>query len=784
MFKTFFKTSIRNIWKSKGFSLLNVSGLAIGITCAAFIFLWVEDELHYNDYFPQKENIYEVMNHQQYDGENFVFESTPGPLAAGIQSEIPGIQSTARTSWHTEMPFNLGDKSLSEQGLYVDSSFFNIFSLKFIEGNSASAFNDPKSVVLTKEMAEKFFGKSAALGRQINMGNNEPFVVTGVVDNLPENVSVSFQWLAPFINHERANEWLQNWGSNGILTYVQTVPHANIDAINKQLHSYLQSKNNEIRAKLSLNPMNRWRLYTYNDGRQVEGRMKFVKLFSLIAWIILVIACINFMNLSTARSEKRAREVGVRKVLGAHKKGLVYQFIAESLMMAFISAVIAIALVYLLLPLFNNLVQKHLTLGLSKPDHWLALILITVVCGLVAGSYPAFYLSSFNPVKVLKGLRVKQEGSVNFIRKGLVITQFTISIILIICTILIYQQITYVQNRDMGYNKENLVTIPLRGTMKQNYGAIKNELIANGAISNAGLSNSGVLNFGSNTGDFSWKGKDPGKIVLITVEGISPDFVPTVGYHLSAGRNFYPDAKMDSNNIIINEALASVINDPHIVGSNIMREDAMYTVVGVVKNFVYGDMYAPAAPMIFFSDTSNTNYLTVRLTSSMSTKDALAKVEHVIKSINPNLPFEYKFVDSQFAEKFKMENLIGKLASVFAILAVIISCLGLFGLAAYTAERRTREIGIRKVLGASVQGLTALLTKDFVLLVGISCLIAFPIAWWMMKNFLQQFAYRIDISWIVFAFAGLISMIIAIATVSFQAIRTALMNPVTSIKSE
>jgi len=387
---------------------------------------------------------------------------------------------------------------------------------------------------------------------------------------------------------------------------------------------------------------------------------------------------------------------------------------------------------------------------------------------------------------VLKGLKLKSGASAGFIRKSLVIVQFTISVVLIISTIIIYQQLQHVKDRDLGYNKEGLVYTTLSGKMKENFGVIKNDLIRTGVVQNASLSNSQVLQLGSNTGDFDWQGKDPNKQVLITVEGVNPEYVSTMGMHLKSGRDFYSDIKSDSNNIIINEALAKLLGKKDVVGSVVTRNGGKekYTIVGVINDFVYNSMYSPAAPLILYSDTSNVNFLTVRFKQNADLKTALAKVESVVKSDNPGYPVEFNFVDEQFNQLFKTETLIGKLASVFAVLAIIISCLGLFGLAAYTAERRTKEIGIRKVLGASAQGLAGLLSKDFIQLVAISCLIAFPVAWWMMHNWLQDYEYRVEISWWIFIAAGLLAIFIALITVSFQAIRAAFMNPVKSLRTE
>lgn len=785
MIHNYLKTTFRNLWKNKGFTFLNIFGLGIGIACASLIFLWVEDEINFNNYFSNKENLYKIKDSQTYDGTTFTFDATPGPLAAGIKTEIPGIKNTARSSWGQQSLFSLGEKNIYERGMYVDSSFLKMFQLEFVQGNAGTAFQQLHSLVITEKMAHKFFGNDNAIGKSLRIDNNTSSVVTGVIKDLPESVSFQFEWLAPFKIFENQNSWLQSWRNNGVLTYVELQPGADTKAINRKLYNYVQSKAEDAEAKMSVYPMSRWRLYdSWKDGKEVPGRIKYVNLFSLIAWIILLIACINFMNLSTARSGKRAREVGVRKVLGAAKSKLVGQFIGESVIMALISAVVAVCIIFAVLPAFNSLVEKQLSIHLFQPLHISALLVIAVVCGLVAGSYPAFYLSSFNPVAVLKGIRIKMNGSAGFIRKGLVVLQFSISIILIISTIIIYKQINHAKNRSLGYDKENLIYLPLQGKLKEHFNAVKNDLVQTGVVKDAALSQSTVLQLGSNTGDFQWQGKDPDKQVLITVESVSPEYTSTMGMRIEKGRNFYDDYKSDSGNIIINQTLAKIIGDKNIIGSLITDGDNKFTVVGVIDDFVYNNLYSPSSPLILFPDTSGTNFLTVRLKKTSNVAGALEKVENVIKANNPGFPFDYKFVDDQFDQFFKTEMLIGKLASVFAFLAIFISCLGLFGLAAYTAERRTKEIGIRKVLGASAKGLAGLLSKEFLILVMISCLIAFPIAWWMMHNWLDSYEYRVSISWPIFLVAGLLAMLIALFTVSVQAIKAALANPIQSLRSE
>lgn len=791
MFRNYFKTTFRSLWKNKGYSFLNIFGLAIGIACAALIFLWVENELTWNHYFRNRDNLYIVKNKQTYDGTTFTFDATPGPLAGSMKAEIPGIKSTTRSTWGNSELFSLGDKAIYESGNYVDSPFLKMFQLQFIEGNPNTAFNQLYSLVISEKMAKKFFQSTDVVGKNLKMNNHRDYVITGVIKDLPENVSFKFDWLAPFKIYLDQNDWLQSWGNNGIVTYVETEPNANIISLNKKMHGYVQTKQSETNAKLSIYPMNRWRMYNSFDpnGKEREGQLKYVNLFSLIAWIILIIACINFMNLSTARSEQRAREVGVRKVLGAGKNKLISQFIGEALFMSFLSTFLAVLIIFLFLPAFNTLVEKHLSLDIFNPLHFGGLFLIALLCGLIAGSYPAFYLSSFNPIKVLKGLKFQSGGSAGFIRKGLVVIQFAISIILIISTIIIYRQIQHVKARDLGYNRNGLIYTTLTGKMKENFGVIKNDLMQTGLVQNATLSSQSVLQLGSNTGDFTWPGKDPNKQLLISIDNVSPEFIATTRMQMKAGRDFYQDMKTDSNNVIINESLAKSIGNKNIIGSIIQRHNEkgeLYnmTIVGVIKDFIYNNMYAPASPLILFSDTSYVNYLTIRLKQTADIKPALAKIESVVKNDNPGYPVEFNFVDTDFNQIFKTETLTGELASVFAILAIFISCLGLFGLAAYTAERRTKEIGIRKVLGASAKGLAGLLSKDFLKLVAISCIIAFPVAWWMMHNWLETYEYRIKIDWIIFFIAGLLAISIALLTVSFQAIKAAMANPVNSLRSE
>jgi putative ABC transport system permease protein len=787
MFNNYFKTALRSLWKNKTYGFLNIFGLAIGIACAALIFLWVEDELNFNHHHKDLDRIGKIMENQTYDGKTFTFGATPGVLAPAMQNEIPGVQHVARTDWGSRKLFALGEKAVFEQGLYMDSSFFKIFDFPFIKGNQQQPFSQLHSLVISEKMAEKFFDNANnAFGKLLKVDSKDEYVVAGVFKDLPRNSTFRFDWAAPFKIYEDQNQWLSSWGNNGIQTFVKIAEHADLKQINQQLNGYIQSKDTSAIAKPFIFSIADWRLRSkFEEGKQVGGRIEYVRLFSIIAWIILVIACINFMNLATARSEQRAREVGVRKVMGAGKLSLVRQFLSESVLLSFISVILAVGIVYLSLSGFNKLVDKKLTLDLLKPVHLLSLVGIGLICGLVAGSYPSLYLSSFNPITVFKGLRIGGSTSAAIIRKGLVVTQFVISTVLIIGTIIIYQQIQYVKQRNIGYNKNDLVYMGLQGKMNEHFSTIRNDLLATGMIQNAAVGNSPGLSMNSNSGDPKWRGKDPGSQILITKEWVSPEYISTLGLTIKRGRDFNPVADNDSMNIIVNESFAKLLKKDDVIGELVETNGRPnYQIVGVVNDFVYNDMYAPPAPLILFCQPNSVNILFVRFKPGVDTKIALTKVESVLKTHNPGYPFEYKFLDEEFDKTFKTETLIGWLSRIFAFLAILISCLGLFGLAAYTAERRTKEIGIRKVLGASVAGITALLSKDFLKLVGVSLLIAFPVAWYFMNKWLQDFAYRIDINAMVFIAAGIMAILIATFTISFQAIKAAIANPVKSLKTE
>ncbi len=789
MLKSFFKTTIRTLLRNKTYSFLNIVGLAIGIACTGLIFLWVEDELSYDSVNLKKDRIYMAMNNWPFAEHYSTFESTPGLMAPAIKSDIPGIVNTARiTESPSTLLFKVGDKLMYSTGNYADSSLFSIFTMPFVEGSPTDAFKQPNSIVLTEKTVKKFFGnEKSVVGKIVRADNKTDLVVTGVIKDLTENNTLRFEWLSPFEVYMKNNQWLYNWGSNGILTFAEVDGKTSIASINKQLYGLIKKHVSNSIATTFLFSMNDWRLrWDFENGKQTGGgRILFVHLFTIIAWIILLLACINFMNLATARSEKRAREVGVRKVLGSGKKRLIMQFICEALFMSLLAVLVSILIMLLALPGFNDLTQKNLSVNLGNPVHIMALLVITIVCGLVAGSYPSLYLSSFNPVSVLKGLKLKA-GSAGFIRKGLVVMQFTVSIVLIISTVIIYQQIQHVKTRQLGYAKDNIVQMDLQGDMGKNFNAIKQDLLNTGVVANAALSDHAIVWGGNNSDNFSWRGKDPNAKIIISQRGISPELLSTHGIEIIQGRDFNADPNTDSSSIIITEALAKMMNMPNVVGQTIRQDSSSYKIVGVVKDLVYGNMYGHSDPVIFFCNPhyEYASMMFVRLKQHSDPEQAINKIETVIKKDNPAYPFQYRFVDDAFNDLFLTESVVSKLSRVFATLAIIISCLGLFGLSAYTAERRTKEIGIRKVLGASVTGLASLLSVEFLKLVLVSTLMAFPIAWYAMHTWLQNYPYRVTIQWWVFAAAGTAAVIITIVTISFQAVKAALMNPVKAIKAE
>ncbi|GAA3514298.1 ABC transporter permease [Aquimarina addita] len=739
--------------------------------------------MSFNDSFEKQDQVYYVPTNQVYEGVWRTFYSTPGPLAKDLKDEIPEIIRSTRTT-SENLLFTVNEKAINRRGRFADVDIFDIFSLSFIEGNAKDAFINPEAIVLTQETAIQLYGTGTkVVGKTLRVNNDTNYLITGVIENLPENVSFDFDWLAPFETFSKGKEWTRVYGNNFADTFVELSPEANFEVVDAKIRKVIEQKSENVDTYAFLHTIKDWHLRSnFEGGKKVGGRITYVRLFSIIALIILLIACINFMNLSTARSEKRANEVGVRKAMGSGRKRLIIQFIAESLIMATLATLISVFLLLILVPQFNILIEKNLTLGLTDPLHIGTLLLITLLCGLLAGIYPAFYLSSFKPVDVLKGIKVTN-NSASLIRKGLVISQFTVSIVFIISTILVYQQVQHVKNRNLGFEKDNLIQLPVNGSMIEKFNPIRQDLLATGMIDHMALTNAETLSGGNNGSGLTWQGGTNTEEVLISFRYISSDFIKTTGMRITEGRDFSTNIAKDSSNVLITESFAKLMGTGSAIGKTITRDDT-YTVVGVVKDYLYGDMYGTSDPVLFFNHYNHARFMYIKTKPGIAANDVLSKIESVMKKNNPAFPFEYEFVDDAFDQKFKSEMLVGKLSKLFAILAILISCLGLFGLAAYTAEQRSKEIGVRKVLGASVTGVVTLLSKDFLKLILIAIAIAVPLAWLAMSNWLQGYAYRIEINWWVFLIAGFVAVGIALLTVSFQAIKVALANPIKSLRTE
>ncbi|HTQ27672.1 MAG TPA: ABC transporter permease [Puia sp.] len=809
MLLNYIKMAFRNLKNHKSYGFLNIFGLAVGIACAGLIFLWVEDELRWDNVHVNRDRIYIVKTNDREDAGMFTHSSTPGPLAPSL-AVIPGVAATCRsTEGMNDVMFRYGNASVNAGGRYVEPSFFNLFTLPFVEGDASHAFSQLHSLVITESAAKKFFGNEKnVLGKSVSMDGKQDYIVSGVVKDLPANSSIQFEWLAPFEVFFANRDDLHQWNNFGLTTYVELKPGADVDAINKRL---LEKNYDFTTQRLETDPssvhvflfgMKYWRLYDqFANGKMTGGgRIQYVRLFTAIAWIILFIACINFMNLATARSERRSREVGVRKVMGAGKKSLVAQFLGEAMLMTLLSTFLAVILLVAALPAFNLLVGKNLSPELNNPIHMIALLVLTLICGLAAGSYPALYLSSFNPVFVLKGIKARAGGA-SLVRKGLVVLQFTASIALIIGTILVYQQIRLAKQRDLGFNRNNLVEIALQGNAMKNFEVIRQELLKEGIAVNAALADHALLFNGNNTSGISWPGKRPDSKVVISQRVVSPEFISTMGIRIISGRDFRSTdtvgtadmealmkAKMDLPvmHVLVTASMERLMGG-NAIGKKLQERGnfVMNMVVdGVVDDYVYGDMFGHGDPVVFYCVPNQTDRMYVRLMNGNDPEQAMAKMQAVFAKYNPGYPFQFVFVDDQFNNLFVGETLISKLSEIFASLAIIISCIGLFGLAAYTAERRTKEVGIRKVLGASEFRITKLLTTDFIQLVLLSCLLAFPLAGWIMHSWLMNYAMRISIHWWVFLLAAVVSILVALITVGSQAIRAALANPVRSLRSE
>jgi putative ABC transport system permease protein len=794
MFKSYFKALIRNIFKNKTYSIINITGLAIGMAAAILILLWIQNELSIDRFYEKSDRIYMMYNRDKNpDGETWAWNNTPKVMAPTLKKDYPEVEDAVRYRNVTFL-LTVGDKKLNQRGSFADSNFLNVISFPLVKGNPKTALNSGHSIVLTEQFAKALFGEEDAMGKTVRIDSSHNCTVTGVLKDLPNNTKFEFAYILPWSYLEKIGWSDDSWGNNSVRTYVLLKEGASQATFDKKVQNitidHTKGSATPSTIQVFTHPLSEVYLYGKSEGgKLVGGQIDTVKLFGVIAAFILLIACINFMNLSTARSEKRAKEVGIRKVAGAGKRLLILQFLGESIFLSFIAYAIAILMVQLSLEGFNLLVGKRLFIDYTEPLFWIYSLSFVLFTGILAGSYPAFYLSSFNPIGVLKGAFKKSKALVAP-RKVLVTVQFTFAIILIIGTVIVVRQIQYGLNRQSGYDRESLIYLFTQGEIDKHYTSIKHEMLSSGAVTSITRSANPITQRWSDSWGFYWEGsnKSDEKIDFLRL-GTDADFVKTIGVKLVEGRdidvNSYPT---DSNAVMLTETSVKVMRLKNPVGT-VVKEvggDAQWHVVGVIKDFVIESPYQQeiSPVMVFGPNKDYAQIIHAKLNSKNATGENIAAIEKIFKKYNPQYPVDYVFADESYARKFQDSQRTGKLAALFAALTIFISCLGLFGLATYMAESRTKEVGVRKVLGASVFNVTLLLSKEFLRLVIVSFVIASPIAWYAMSKWLDNYSYRIDIEWWVFAVAGLLAVLIAIITVSFQAIKAALANPVKSLRTE
>jgi putative ABC transport system permease protein len=785
MIRSYFKIAWRNLLRNRGFSLTNLLGLTIGITCTIFIALWVNDELSYNKFHRNYDNIYKVYANRDFKNQMFTDPNMVLPLANALQNSIPQLINATVTTYSNEHLFTYGELKLKKSGMTVNEHFFDVFTWQFVKGNATTAVSDPHSIVLTESASEAIFGNKDPMGQAVKMDNNENYKVAAIIKDVPGNSTFQFDFLTFFNYSDPAiKRQMEEWQNSSWSVYLHMQPGANMKLTDAKINEIKKShdKNDAISTYFSF-PMRKWRLYSdFKDGKNVGGMIEYVKMFTIIAVVILLIACVNFMNLSTARSERRAKEVGIRKTLGSNKRQLVMQFFSESVILALMAFVLSIAAVYLLMPSFNTLVDKQLHLNLAQPAFWLLALGIVVFTGLVAGSYPALYLSSFNPVKVLKGSLTAGKGAI-LPRRILVVAQFAISILLISATIIIYQQISFIKGRDMGYNPDNLLMVNTTGDIDKNYNVIRQELMKTGFVNSVARTSSPITAVWWKTGGPDYQGKRQDASIIFSAISTDVDFAKTFGIKIIEGKDF-SGVPADSSHMMLNKAAVAAMGIKNPLGMKLRYNRREYNVIGITDNVVMESPFKPVDPVMTLYNNEFSSIVSIRLKDGADLKKSLALIENIFTKYNPAYPFDYNFVDDEFSKKFINEQLISRITNIFAGLAIFICCIGLAGLASFTIEKRTREIGIRKVLGATLQQLLALISKEFLKLVAIAFVIAVPVAWWLMHNWLQNYDFRVKITWWLFCSVGLLVLLLALAVVSANTMKAALRNPVRTLRTE
>ncbi|WP_316765411.1 ABC transporter permease [Pedobacter frigiditerrae] len=789
MFKLNLKIALRNLWKNKGFSLINIGGLAIGLASCMVLLIYVAYEWGYDKQFANSDKTYVVYQNVVANGKTFSWAWTPNVMAAEVQEKIPGVKYASHSTYPRPNLITVGDKRISSKVVFTDPNFLKILDYKFIKGNPAQVLKDVNTIILTKSFAQKLFGNEDPINKTVKLENQDVLKVEAVIEDAPANSSINFECIMPWALFVKRESWVKegNWGNNMCLTLVQLKDNKFFEAANSSMNGIYKRNQKDNLAVALLHPLTKWHLYAdFENGKSIGGKIDQLKIFLLLAFCILLIACVNFMNLSTARSDGRAKEVGVRKAIGSSRKSLISQFLLESVLLTFISTALAFILVEVSLPYFNNLLSIKLIIDYKNIGFWVALLSLMTFTGFIAGSYPALYLSSFEPIKVLKGFKIKTDSSVS-VRKVLVVGQFVFAACLIVCTAVIYQQLNYVKNKPIGYDQSNLVQISVEGKLHEGSkrDLLKEQLLKSGAVTNVSSFSSDVTEGGNNTTNIEWEGKNPNEVISFNHRAINYDFIETIGTKLISGREFSPKFKNDTNNVMLNEAAVKMMGLKKPLGAVITFWGTKLTNIGVVKDFVVENAYQKVAPMIFYLDTdNNATVILARLNPNQNISSSLEKIDELVKEIESNYPVNRKFVNESFEVKFQDEKLLGTLSNWFGGFAIFISCLGLLGLALFMAEQRKKEISIRKVLGASTGNILTLLNKDFIKLVAIANVIAFPLAYVVINKWLSTFDYRVSISFLPFALAIVISVLIAVLTVSIQSIKVAKANPIDALKYE
>lgn len=794
MINNYFKIAWRNLLKNKVYSFINICGLAVGMSVAILIASWVGDELSFDKYHQHYDRIAQVLQHQTWNGQISTQEANPAVTGEEIRSLYSSdFAHVLQASWNYDHTVTYGEKMFLKPGSYFEPGVADMLSLQMIHG-SRNGLDDMNSIMMAESVAKSYFGNENPIGKIVRLDNEVDVKVTGVYEDLPYNTSFKdMTIILPWSLYLSQNEWVREmddqWDSNFTRTFAMISEHTDIRTVSDKIKNVKLNKvsveDRRYNPAMFLHPMSKWHLYSdFKNGVNTGGRIDNVWLFATIGIFVLILACINFMNLSTARSEKRAKEVGIRKAVGSARNQLITQFFSESMLIAALAFVLSLLLVLLILPFFNAVADKRISLPLLDLRFWIAGVGFSMLTGMFAGFYPALFLSSFQPVKVLKGtFRVGRNASIP--RKALVVLQFTISITLIIGTMVVYKQINHAQNRPIGYSKDGLISIPITEVVHNHFDAVRTELINAGAIVEMAESGSPTTGVWNSNGGFDWEGKDPEQGVDFPNNGVSVDYGKTIGWEIINGRDFSRDFASDSNAFVLNEAAVKFISfKSNPVGQIIHWNDRPFTVIGVVKDLLVQSPYQPVRASMWHLSGEMQNLFLLKVNPASSAKDAVKKIEDVFKRVNPESPVDISFVDEEYASKFGNEKRIGELATFFAILAVFISCLGLFGLASFVSEQRTKEIGIRKVLGASVGNLWRMLSQDFIVLVTISSIAAIPFAYYFISDWLKQFEYRTDVSWWIFVISVFGAVTITMLTVSYQAIRASLMNPVKSLRTE